>query len=351
MRFLKTLFLSFFVLAVAMPMTYAANTGPENCLYTAPEVEDFSAKLVSVRNKFRVKAGENLEVKVFLMNTGNTPWFSHDSACAGPKMYLGTDKKRDRDSDFFRADSSGWLSANRVKMDQLRVDSGKVASFTFEMHMGDSASAFKEFFTPVIDGKGWLDEAGLAVRFLVGEQEESVADVRTMIRFAASSGDVMGIYDLEGEKKIKANLGTQMMEVYVGDTVVREFKISSGGRKTPTPVGTHKILFKNDVRISGDGAYIMPHFQGLGINGRGFTGFGLHALPSSGSAKLKNEIRRLQAAGEEVPASLYEDNAFWTEALDHLGRPVSHGCIRMSPEDAKFVFDFLEIGTVVEVSR
>lgn len=57
------------------------------------------------------------------------------------------------------------------------------------------------------------------------------------------------------------------------------------------------------------------------------SGYGLHALPSLGN----------------------DGGIFWTEALTHIGIPVSHGCVRILPEDAIWLYDFTEIGDTVTV--
>lgn len=311
--------------------------------------DNYDASIVSVRNRFKVEAESEFEVKVFLLNTGENVWHGENSKCNEPKMRLGTDRNRDRASGFF--DELTWISESRIAMDQAYVFPGEVASFTFKMKTNENVSAFKEYFAPVVDGKKWIN-LSVHVRFMTGYVETEMAEVRQMMKFAASSGDVLQMMNLEGKRTLHVDLSEQIMQVKIGDTVIREFPVSTGAWSTPTPVGTHKILGKNDVRIGGASPhYIMPRFQMLGVNGRGFTGYGIHALPSLGSSSLRNKIRSLQARGEEVPHELYENDVLWTEAWDHLGTPVSHGCIRVSPDDADFLFEFTEIGGEVVVVR
>ena len=76
-------------------------------------------------------------------------------------------------------------------------------------------------------------------------------------------------------------------------------------------------------------------------------GYGIHALPSLGSASLRSKIRSYRDG--EVPTSLFTDDVFWKEALSHIGIPVSHGCIRLLPDDAEFAFNFTPVGTRVVV--
>ena len=106
---------------------------------------------------------------------------------------------------------------------------------------------------------------------------------------------------------------------------IAEFRVSSGAAKTPTPVGETSITLKQETRIGGKSPhYIMPKFMWFRTGGYGF-----HALPS-----LKTD-----------------GGFFWTEARNHIGIPVSHGCIRLLPEDADFLYDFADIGTRVKVQR
>ncbi|MEK7136820.1 MAG: L,D-transpeptidase, partial [Patescibacteria group bacterium] len=45
-----------------------------------------------------------------------------------------------------------------------------------------------------------------------------------------------------------------------------------------------------------------------------------------------------------------ESSGFWQEARSHIGIPVSHGCIRLLPEDAENVYEWVEVGTKVYIS-
>ncbi|MCC6643487.1 L,D-transpeptidase, partial [Candidatus Peregrinibacteria bacterium] len=127
----------------------------------------------------------------------------------------------------------------------------------------------------------------------------------------------------EGEKSIKVDLSEQKMYISLGDQVVREFPVSTGKAKTPTPTGSFQIQFKQDVRVASSSPhYIMPRFMQFKKGG-----YGIHALPS-----LAND-----------------HGVFWREALNHIGSPRSHGCIRLLPEDAEFTFSFADVGTPVNV--
>lgn len=297
---------------------------PEVCGFTLPEEKTYSSQLIAIRKKLKVETGEEFRIKVFMKNTGSMPWFSNKSTCLGPKMSLGTDKERDRASTFYNDGLDGWESNNRVGMDQLRVGPEEIASFTFWGKASEKSDVFKEYFTPTLKDIQWLDEAGFSFEVMIGNSAESAINLRKKLSYANFSGSVKKI-DLNAEKKLIVDLSEQLLKVQLGDFMLREFKVSTGAAKTPTPVGETNIILKQEVRIGAKAPhYVMPKFMMFRAGGYGF-----HALPS-----LAND-----------------GGVFWTEARNHIGIPVSHGCIRILPEDAEWLFDFTEIGTGVAVQR
>lgn len=326
------------------PVAYKSASN-EVCGFDLPEKQEYNADVLAIRRKLKIDEGEIFAVKVFLKNSGNMPWFSNSSTCLGPKMSLGTYNELDHPSIFYDPELKGWEANNRIAMDQLRVDPGEVASFTFEGNAGDDNDVYKEFYAPVLKEIKWLSEKQFPVEVIVGDFEGTGVDLRRKMSYANFSGSVNDI-DLDAEKEVLVDLSEQKLRVKLGDHIIREFKVSTGKAATPTPKGEFKISLKQDVRIGGDAPhYIMPKYMMFKKGGYGF-----HALPSLGSANLRTKIKTLQASGKAVPTSLYEDDPFWSEALDHIGRPVSHGCIRLLPEDADFMYEFAEIGTKISIS-
>ena len=328
----------------------------DNCSFEEPEEPSYNYQLISVRKPLKVETDEVFKVKVFMKNTGNTPWFSLNSYCSGSKFNLGTEKERDRQSAFFANDLSGWHSNNRIILDQDRVNPGDLGSFTFEAMAPSEESIFTEYFNPVLEGVTWLEQTPIKMQFIVGDPDLTFENIRKKFAYAKLSGDTDKLIDLDADKKVLVDLANQEMHIVLGDVVIDEFPISTGTYRTPTPTGRHTILGKNHVRVGGNGPngekYVMPRFQLLGIRGARFTGYGIHALPSIGTSALLREIRSIQARGEEVPHDIYAGNVLWTEAVEHLGRQASHGCIRVGPDDADFLFDYTEVGeTEVIVER
>lgn len=301
----------------------------EVCGFFEPEDKDYSGQLIAVRRKLRLEEEEVFRIKVFLKNTGNTPWFSGESTCSGPHMSLGTDQERDRNSKLFADEIDGiektnWESKNRVGMDQLRVDPGQIASFTFWAQAPDEADIIKEYFTPVLEGISWLENSKFSFEVIVGEPEEDPVTLKKKMLYANMSGSVLDI-PLHGEKVLFVDLSEQRLYVKLDDYLVRQFMVSTGAAATPTPTGEYSIKLKQELRIgSKKPHYRMPKFMWWRDGGYGF-----HALPSLGN----------------------DGGVFWTEARNHIGIPVSHGCIRLLPEDATFLFDFADIGTRVVIQR
>ena len=301
----------------------------QDCFYAIPKEVKNDAQVVAVRNKLKVVKGDEFQVKIFLKNTGNTPWFSSKSSCTGPKMSLGTDRPRDRASLFYIAakddKDTKWDFAGRIRMDQDRINPGEIASFVFSgTTKGLSPDIYREYLTPVLDNKDWLTGGGLYYDVIVGDTGENKTAMFQRMLFASDSGTLSKI-NLAGEKKITIDLSEQNAYLTLDDYPVRVFRVSTGAGKTPTPVGEYSIKLKQEERVGGKAPhYIMPKFMWFRDGG-----YGLHALP-----KLRTD-----------------GGKFWNEAKSHIGIPVSHGCVRMLTEEADFAFVFADIGTKVSVRR
>lgn len=121
-------------------------------------------------------------------------------------------------------------------------------------------------------------------------------------------------------KSIKITLATQRMERQVDGISIDSNLISSGKISTPTPVGTYQVLNKSPRAWSKMAGLWMPYWMAFTTRGHG-----IHELP-------------------EWPSG-------YKEGRNHLGIPVSHGCIRLGEGVAKAVYDWTPIGTQVVVVR
>jgi hypothetical protein len=139
----------------------------------------------------------------------------------------------------------------------------------------------------------------------------------------------LGLY--EG-KYIEVNLSKQMLYAIEGNTLVNSFLISSGlewgGYATPT--GTMYIMNKVSFAYSRPYNLWMPYWNGLSRNpdGSGYEGYGIHELPCFNRSCTRRE------------------------GISHLGRPASHGCIRLGHNGpAVFIYDWAPVGTPVYIHR
>lgn len=119
------------------------------------------------------------------------------------------------------------------------------------------------------------------------------------------------------DKLITVDIGKQRLYAWEGGQILKEFKVSTGMRYTPTVKGSFKIrtrIEKQNMKgnyppyepyFLKDVPYVMFFYQGYAIHGT------------------------------------YWHNKFGSRA--------SHGCVNLSVEDAKWVFDWAQIGTRVEV--
>ncbi|MBT5016728.1 L,D-transpeptidase [Candidatus Peregrinibacteria bacterium] len=280
----------------------------------------YSAEVTEVRLTEDINTGDEFRVEIYVENTGNTTWYGISSGCLDKTMVnLGTTYEQDRASSFFeQGTDTGWVGNNRIKMVEDVVQPGKTATFAFTSIAPEGDTIYREHFGLVAEKITWFDDFEVAVDVAVGEVTE--ADESVLGFMKTMSGDTAS---LEGERSFDINLSNQQMSLKVGEDTVYQMTISSGASSTPTPTGTWHVLNKQELRIGGAWPhYRMPYWQGFTSWGHGF-----HALPY------------LESDG----------GVFWSEALTHIGIPVSHGCIRMLPDDAITVYEFSEVGTEIYI--
>lgn len=294
-----------------------------NCAYIAPKKPEYRGEFISPEVRVDTEKGATFTASVYLKNTGNVPWFGDTSGCGGGVSYLrlGTARARDRDSVFYNPGSVEWVQANRIEMVEPRVDPGEIATFSFESHAPKVTDIFREYFQPVFEGKQWLEskEETVHVDIYVGVNDE---EAEKKLFYLGQSGQASSL-DISGEPEIHIDISEQKLRFQFGITVVREYMVSTGTFRMPTPLGRFKLLNKQELRIGGAKPhYRMPKWQG-------FTkwGHGLHSLPYLANDK----------------------GIFWKEALNHIGQRVSHGCVRLLPEDAEELFTFTEVGMPVVI--
>lgn len=130
-------------------------------------------------------------------------------------------------------------------------------------------------------------------------------------------GYTPGLY---GGKYIEVDLSNQQLFQMDGSQLVATRRVSTGKWSMPTPVGTFSINSKNPRAYSSTYNLYMPYWMAF-IGSK----YGLHELPEWADGRK--------------------------EGQNHLGVPVSHGCIRLGVGDAGHVYDWAEIGTPVVIHK
>ncbi len=116
-------------------------------------------------------------------------------------------------------------------------------------------------------------------------------------------------------KRIEINTGAQELSYFLGNVRMDTYPVSSGVSYMPTPKGHFTIANKSPKAWSSYGLW-MPYWMSLSG-----TRAGIHELPI-----WPNGYR---------------------EGEDHLGTPVSHGCVRLGIGPAKLLYDWTPVGTPV----
>ncbi len=135
--------------------------------------------------------------------------------------------------------------------------------------------------------------------------------------------DALLPYPLTPGKRIEIDLPKQRMYVFEYNTQVYTFTVSTGISRTPTIPGQFQILFKEEAAFAKRWQLDMPYFMGVYEEDEGFFN-GIHELP-------------ITHYGTRLSRGV-------------LGYPASFGCIIMDEGDAKTLFDWAEIGTLVRIS-
>lgn len=124
-----------------------------------------------------------------------------------------------------------------------------------------------------------------------------------------------GIYTTD--KLITIDIGKQRLFAWEGGQILKEFRVSTGMRYTPTVKGSFKIrtkIEKQDMRGS------FPPYEPYFI--------------------------------KDVPNVMYFYGAYAIHGTfwhNKFGMRASHGCVNLSVADGKWVYDWAQIGTRVEV--
>ena len=120
-------------------------------------------------------------------------------------------------------------------------------------------------------------------------------------------------------KYIDVDIAHQTMVLFESGKAVDSYLVSSGKRGMDTPKGEFSVQNKAPRPWSQAYGLYMPYWMAFTADGK----YGIHELP-------------------EWPGG-------YKEGANHLGHPVSHGCIRLGVGNAKRVYEWADIGTVIYI--
>lgn len=136
------------------------------------------------------------------------------------------------------------------------------------------------------------------------------------VKVFPSEGLVPGRYP---GKYLDIDLTLQKLCRVDSTAVIDCFPVSTGKPGMGTPTGTYPISEKSPRHWSGKYFMWLPYWQRF-ID----SGYGIHELPETDT---------------------------WKETAEHLGTPVSHGCVRLGVGPAEAVYNWTEIGTLIYIHK
>jgi len=255
-------------------------------------------------------------VVVPIKNVSGTSWSSAN-------LRLGTvfsTGDKDRASAWQTAD---WLSNTRIDLKVSKtIFNYQTVGFNFTMKAPSRAGLYKEYFQPLLGENQWLAGEPVVITINVGDSLQ--------VQSAP-------------EKEVRMYRKTQEGEWLENGYVVATFPISSGKNGYTTPAGRYRIMNHIPDAYSSEYSLWMPYWMGLSNEKYGFRGYGTHALPYWKVNPARYEEGKVYPGGR-----LYSQGRLY-EGYSHLGRPVSHGCVRWGINEARVLYSWAPDGTPVTV--
>jgi tetratricopeptide (TPR) repeat protein len=156
--------------------------------------------------------------------------------------------------------------------------------------------------------------------------EKAKTDLETALALQPKDEEARTHYDevmdvLFPPKRIEIDISSQRFYAYHGDRLVYNFPTSTGLRGRDTAVGHFKVQSKIPMAYSSIWRLNMPYWLGIYYVGR--IENGIHALP-------------IRPDGSVMWAGL-------------LGQRASYGCVILSTQAARTIYEWAEIGTPVDI--
>jgi lipoprotein-anchoring transpeptidase ErfK/SrfK len=140
------------------------------------------------------------------------------------------------------------------------------------------------------------------------------------------SVDVLAPLPVVENKRVVVSIANQNVKVYENGQVKWDWPASTGIDSSPTSPGIFQVQTHEEMAYAANWDLYMPWFMGIyrPIPGQEFMN-GFHGFPSRDRRQL-----------------------LWTK---NLGHRVTYGCILLSTENAKLLYDWAEPGVIVEIQK
>ncbi len=213
---------------------------------------------------------------------------------------------------FFAAEAS---YTDGVSIDIKRIEDGKPPSITAITNTSPNA-IFKAF-----DSGGSVVKSYPLPQYQLPLGSEPISIQIQQKNTVQTTSIPRKIKSLDRDGKvIVIDLSEQAFSYYEEGFRVATHQTSTGALGYKTPIGEYEINNKAELAFSNRYGLYMPYWMSF-IGGL----YGIHELP-------------------------YWPNGY-REGEDHLGTPVSHGCVRLGLGSAEEVFNWAEVGTKVIVQE
>lgn len=264
----------------------------------ASEIEKSEYDFEIMRQSRDLRLGTNKLGTAWLVikNTGETVWSIDE-------LFLKTAMEIGRESEMKNYTWEDGETIVPVQTAREEIAFGDSVTFRFKLQAPVEAGLYAEHFN-----------------LMIGEER-----LEQDIFWKINAG---GINEAEQpDKKIEIDINNQRLYLLEKGYRIASFPVSSGGYGYETPRRTFQILNHADTAYSQAYDLYMDNWMALeGLDGS-YDGYGIHALP----------FWVLRGGGR-----LYE-------GANHLGTPVSHGCVRLGVDAAKLVYAWADDGTLVEI--
>jgi lipoprotein-anchoring transpeptidase ErfK/SrfK len=184
------------------------------------------------------------------------------------------------------------------------------------------ASGLENLSTPTIEPPTQIASTPFELTATVDSiaNAEVIPDTPVPDYASQGSSESQNVNPYSGNKYVLVDISEQHMYVYEGDALVYSF-VSSTGMNNATRVGSFSVLDKIPNAYGATWDLWMPNW--LGIYWSGSLENGIHALP-------------ILSNGTQLWAG-------------YLGTPISFGCVVLGVEESQLLYDWVDVGTPVDI--